>query len=103
MREAALARLMKEEGILRAQAGDNLKVRFGELTATLDRLIDQQEVLSYEIYSGAGEHIRYQMAGGEAQKSDKQPASLTPDDKGEYSWKFKGEVWDDEIGHFRSS
>lgn len=103
MRETALARLMKEESILRAQAGDNLKVRFGELTATLDRLIDQQEVLSYEIYSGAGEHIRYQMAGGEAQKSDKQPASLTPDDKGEYSWKFKGEVWDDEIGHFRSS
>lgn len=103
MREAALARLTKEENMLREKAGGNLKVRFGELTATLDRLIDQQEVLSYEIYSGAGEHIRYQMAGGEAQKADKQPASLTPDDKGDYSWKHKGEVWDDEIGHYRSS
>lgn len=103
MREAALARLLKEENILRDKAGQNLQVRFEELTATLDRLIDQQEVLSYEIYSGAGEHIRYQMAGGEAQKSDKQPASLTPDDKGDYAWKHKGEVWDDEIGHYRSS
>ncbi|MES2801023.1 MAG: hypothetical protein V4654_00900 [Bdellovibrionota bacterium] len=105
MREAALTRLTKEENILRAKAGQNLQVRFGELAATLDRLIDQQEVLSYEIYSGAGEHIRYQMAGGEAKNTDasKQPASLTPDDKDNYAWKFKGEVWDDEIGHYRSS
>ncbi|AZZ37213.1 hypothetical protein CIK05_10585 [Bdellovibrio sp. qaytius] len=103
MREAALARLTKEENMLRLKAGSNLQVRFGELTATLDRLIDQQEVLSYEIYSGAGEHIRYQMAGGEANKTDKAPASLTPDDKGDYAWKHKGEVWDDEIGHYRSS
>jgi hypothetical protein len=103
MREAALARLVKEENTLREKAGQNLQTRFGELVASLDRLIDQQEVLSYEIYSGAGEHIRYQMAGGEAKKTDKQPASLTPDDKDNYAWKFKGEVWDDEIGHYRSS
>ena len=43
------------------------------------------------------------MAGGEANKTDKQPASLTPDDKDNYAWKHKGEVWDDEIGHYRSS
>lgn len=105
MREAALARLTKEENTLREKAGKNLQARFGVLAATLDRLIDQQEVLSYEIYSGAGEHIRYQMAGGEAKNTDasKQPASLTPDDKDNYAWKFKGEVWDDEIGHYRSS
>lgn len=103
MREAALARLVQEENALREKAGLNLQARYGELVSTLDRLIDQQEVLSYEIYSGAGEHIRYQMAGGEAKKNDKQPSSLTPDDKDNYAWKFKGEVWDDEIGHYRSS
>lgn len=103
MREAALNRLVKEENVLREKAGKNLQVRFGELVASLDRLIDQQEVLSYEIYSGAGEHIRYQMAGGEVKPGDKAPASLTPDDKDNYAWKFKGEVWDDEIGHYRSS
>lgn len=103
MREAALARLMKEENILREKAGKNLQVRFGEMVGSLDRLIDQQEVLSYEIYSGAGEHIRYQMAGGEGKQETKAPASLTPDDKDSYAWKFKGEVWDDEIGHYRSS
>ncbi|WP_409477646.1 tetratricopeptide repeat protein [Pseudobdellovibrio sp. HCB154] len=103
MREAALARLTKEENTLREKAGKNLQGRFGELVASLDRLIDQQEVLSYEIYSGAGEHIRYQMAGGEGKQADKAPASLTPDDKDNYAWKFKGEVWDDEIGHYRSS
>lgn len=103
MREAALVRLTKEENALREKAGKNLQSRFGELVATLDRLIDQQEVLSYEIYSGAGEHIRFQMAGGQTKQPDKQPASLTPDDKDNYSWKHKGEVWDDEIGHYRSS
>jgi hypothetical protein len=102
MREAAVARLQKEENSLRLKVALNLQKRYKQFTASLDNLIDQKEVLSYEIYSGAGEHIRFQMAGGEI-KDDRAPANITPTEKDSYSWKHKGEVWEDEIGHYRSA
>lgn len=111
MRTDALARIEKEKVNLRQFAGKVIQSRFNEHVAVLTHLIDQNEVLSYEIYSGAGEHIRYQMAGGkgkeEVQKEQaangRAPASLTPEESESYKWKFKGEVWEDEIGHYRSS
>lgn len=102
MREAAVARLQKEENSLRLKVAMNLQNRFKQFTASLDNLIDQKEVLSYEIYSGAGEHIRFQMAGGDI-KGDRAPANITPTEKDSYSWKHKGELWEDEIGHYRSA
>lgn len=101
MRAAAVARLDSEKEILRLKVAKNLKSRYTDFVATLGNLVDQKDVLSYEIYSGAGEHIRFQMAGGEVKERD--TASLTPDEKESYKWKFKGEVWEDEIGHYRSS
>lgn len=102
MRTLAITRLDQEKLQLRTLISKNLQNRFHEYVAALNHLIDQNEVLSYEIYSGAGEHIRYQMAGGEAQERD--PATtLAPDEQQSYKWKFKGEVWEDEIGHYRSS
>lgn len=103
MREAAITRLAKEEDVLRLKAAKNLQMRYADFVGTLEHLIDQKEVLSYEIYSGAGEHIRFQMAGGDIKSTDKAPASLNEDAKNSYQWKFKGEVWEDEIGHYRSS
>lgn len=100
LREKALVRAEKEKVILRAQAGQALKQRFEGLVADLKRVLDQNDVLQYELYSGAGEHIRYQMAGGDTK--DKDNADKKPDDK-KVSWKFKGEIWEDEVGHFRSS
>lgn len=101
MRAAAIARLDSEKDELRLKVAKNLKTRYSDFVATLGNLVDQKEVLSYEIYSGAGEHIRYQMAGGEVK--ERNTASLAPDEKESYKWKFKGEVWEDEIGHYRSS
>ncbi|MBC7742837.1 MAG: hypothetical protein H7061_11620 [Bdellovibrionaceae bacterium] len=101
MRLAAIERLDKEKDMLRTQAAKNLQARFGEFITALNHLVDQKEVLSYEIYSGAGEHIRYQMAGGEIK--ERAPTALKPEDDESYKWKFKGEVWEDEIGHYRSS
>ncbi|MBC7419649.1 MAG: hypothetical protein H7328_02880 [Bdellovibrio sp.] len=101
MRLAALERLESEKANLRLQASKNLQSRYNDFVAALGNLVDQKDVLSYEIYSGAGEHIRYQMAGGEI--SDRTPAALTPTEDQSYKWKFKGEVWEDEIGHYRSS
>ncbi len=100
LREKAIVRVEKEKVTLRAQAGSVLKQRFDSLTSDLKRVLDQNDVLQYELYSGAGEHIRYQMAGGDTK--DKDSALKKPDDK-KVSWKFKGEIWEDEVGHFRSS
>lgn len=101
MRLLALERLDNEKLALRNQAAKNLQGRYSEFVAALANLVDQKEVLSYEIYSGAGEHIRFQMAGGEVK--EREPTALAPEDKESYKWKFKGEVWEDEIGHYRSS
>lgn len=101
VRLEAVARLDKEKESLRLKASKNLQSRYNEFVASLGNLVDQNEVLSYEIYSGAGEHIRFQMAGGEI--SDRETASLAPDEKESYKWKYKGEVWEDELGHYRSS
>lgn len=101
MRLAAIDRMDKEKKQLGEKIAKNLQSRYNDFTASLENLIDQNEVLAYEIYSGAGEHIRYQMAGGEIK--ERSPAALTPNEKESYKWKYKGEVWEDEIGHYRSS
>lgn len=101
MRLAAIQRLDTEKAVLKTQASLNLKNRFESITANLDHILEQNDVLSYEIYSGAGEHLRFQMAGGEIQ--DKPTEALSPEEQKSYKWKFKGEVWEDEIGHYRSS
>lgn len=102
MREAAVERLVTEKKDLVVKASFNLKARYNQFASVLENLIDQNEVLSYEIYSGAGEHIRYQMAGGEAQEKESRNLAAEKSKNG-YEWKFKEEVWEDEIGHFRSS
>ena len=93
--------LEKEKTTFRNLAAGAVKERYVELKQTLGKLLEQEEVLAYEVYSGAGEHIRYQMADGKI--DDRTPASLTPEEKKSYKWKFRGEVWEDEIGHYRSS
>lgn len=101
LRTQGLARIEKEKAALRMQASKALQSRFGELLASLDKVLDQNEVLQYELYSGAGEHIRYQMAGGDV--NDKERAELKVENEKSLNWKFKGEVWEDEVGHYRSS
>ncbi|MGZ3772618.1 MAG: tetratricopeptide repeat protein [Pseudobdellovibrionaceae bacterium] len=101
VRTQALARIEKEKSALRIQASKSLQTRFGEILVSLDKILDQNEVLQYELYSGAGEHIRYQMAGGEI--NDKERPELKVEKEKSLNWKFKGEVWEDELGHYRSS
>ena len=91
------ARMEPEKTELRKVASNSLKKRFQEMTSLLESTLDQTDVLQYELLSGAGENIRYQMAGGEAQK-DKSVINRDKTTK----WSFKGEVWEDEIGHFKS-
>lgn len=101
LRSQGLARIEKEKNVLRAQASQALQGRFNEMLAGLNRVLEQTEVLKYELYSGAGEHIRYQMAGGEI--NEKERPELKVQKEKSLNWKFKGEIWEDEVGHYRSS
>lgn len=102
LREVIAARIEVDKVPYREAAGKSIANRFGQLKKELIKTMDQSEVLQYELYSGAGEQMRYQQAGGEETKKDKNAESKPRDDKA-VRWEFKGEVWEDEIGHFRSS
>ncbi|MEN0058867.1 MAG: hypothetical protein AAGB31_08535, partial [Bdellovibrio sp.] len=101
LRTQGLARIDKEKTALRIQASLALQSRFTEMLAGLNRVLDQNEVLQYELFSGAGEHLRYQMAGGEI--NEKERPELKVQKEKSLNWKFKGEIWEDEVGHYRSS
>ncbi|MGZ3803455.1 MAG: tetratricopeptide repeat protein [Pseudobdellovibrionaceae bacterium] len=101
LREMGIARMEKEKGELRDQAGLALKNRMTQLAGNLNRVLEQNEVLSYELYSGAGEHIRYQMAGGNVTEKERPELKVAAEKS--LNWKFQGEIWEDEVGHFRSS
>jgi tetratricopeptide (TPR) repeat protein len=101
LREMGVGRMEKEKGELRELAGKALKNRMTDLAGGLNRVLEQNEVLAYELYSGAGEHIRYQMASGEI--NEKERPELKVEANKSLQWKFQGEIWEDEVGHYRSS
>lgn len=101
IRAQGLARIDKEKDVLRKAAAKTLQTRFTEMYASLNKVLDQNDVLQYELYSGAGEHLRYQMAGGDV--NTKERAELKVQKEKSLNWKFKGEIWEDEVGHYRSS
>lgn len=101
LRSEGLARLETEKNAFKGRAALAVKNRFDSMFTTLKNTLDQSEVLNYELYAGAGEHIRFQTAGGEI--TDKERAELKPEEKKSLNWDFKGEVWEDELGHYRSS
>jgi hypothetical protein len=101
MRAKGLARLEEDKKTFKTKASEAIKARFTAMRTTLKNTLDQSEVLNYELYSGAGEHLRYQMAGGDI--TDKAHKELKPAAESSTKWEFKGEIWEDELGHYRSS
>ncbi len=101
LRTAGMDRLDKEKSHFRDLAGKAVKTRFTQMYTKLNDSLDQGDVLKYELYSGAGEHLRYQLAGGEVQ--DKEHPELKAEQGKDLNWDFRGEIWEDEIGHYRSS
>lgn len=94
--ERAVARAKSE---LRDQVQTILGRHLVKLTNQLKQILDNNELLRYEVFSGSGENIRYQVAGGAVGRV---PANVKPESK-ELQWDFDGEYWADEIGHYRSS
>lgn len=108
VRDVAFARIDKEKVIEREKAGVALKNRMVQLKADLKELLDQNELLQYEIYSGAGEHLRFQSVSQDTKGKDEKAkelliAQMQKEKDKKVKWNFKGEIWEDEIGHFRSS
>jgi tetratricopeptide (TPR) repeat protein len=85
---------------MKAGIEKTLSNRLMQMRADLARYIDNNELLRYEVFAGAGENIRFQVAGGE--KATRIPSSVIPKSKS-LQWEFDGEYWEDEIGHYRSS
>jgi hypothetical protein len=77
-----------------------LETRLAHMKTDLARVLENNELLRYEVFAGSGENIRYQVAGG--QTGNRVPASVMPKSKS-LQWDFDGEYWEDEIGHYRSS
>ena len=101
LRTQSLARMEKEKDRFKLRAGQALKERLEDMQSTLSKTLDQSELLAYEIFSGAGEHLRQQLAGAEAK--EKGTVSVSAGDGKSVKWSFQGEVWEDELGHYRSS
>lgn len=101
VRAQGLARIDKEKQERKVAAGKALTSRFQNLLSNLTTSLDQTDVLQYELFAGAGEHLRYQAAGGDI--DPKQAKGLKPEENRQLKWEFKGEVWEDELGHYRSS
>lgn len=92
---------------IKAQQNTVLQASFQNLESDLRHWLSQSELLYYEIHSGAGEHLRYQMATNAPKKEGRTPASeklkaFQKEDK-DLQWAFDGEIWEDEVGHYRSS
>lgn len=95
------AQLDKETVRLSARAGENLLKRAQGIKEEMARVLDNNELLRYEVFSGSGENIRYQVAGGQVAGANRVPAHIKPVKM--MNWSFDGEFWEDEIGSYRSS
>lgn len=85
---------------LRVLAGQALSRRMAQMHKELVQILENNELLRYEVFSGSGENIRFQMAGG-TPSENRIPAAVKPQSK-DLQWNFDGEYWEDEIGHYRS-
>jgi tetratricopeptide (TPR) repeat protein len=94
-------KLDSETASLSVAAGKGLMSRAKTMREEMNRVLENNEFLRYEVFSGSGENIRYQVAGGEVATANRVPAHIKPTKM--MNWSFDGEFWEDEIGSYRSS
>lgn len=97
----ASVRLEKKKSDLQLAAGEVLRTRMKNLETRLISILDNNELLRYEVFAGSGENIRFHAAGGKAVGDRRVHHTAKPTSKS-LQWKFDGEFWEDEIGHYRS-
>lgn len=97
----SITKLNKETDKLALSAGGHLIKTAQNMKTEMNRLLENNEFLRYEVFAGSGENIRYQVAGGEVAAANRVPAHIKPTKM--MNWSFDGEFWEDEIGSYRSS
>jgi hypothetical protein len=98
----SIPRLTKAKDEIKAQASITLYKKLEYISKDLKHWLEQSQLLEYEIFSGAGEQLRYHMADNEGAKDEVKKVKKSPTDSS-MKWDFQGEIWEDEIGNFRSS
>ncbi len=101
LKVATQARIKKENISLTRRAGQKLLNHIRFIKSDNDGLLDNNELLRYEVFSGSGENIRYQVTGGKIKNENRIPASVKP--RKSLNWDFSGEFWEDEIGSYRTT
>ena len=96
----ATERLGQARTDVTAKAGQSLLGHAKRMNDDMTRVLDNNEFLRYEVFSGSGENIRYQVAGGQVGNVNRVPAAIKPAKM--MNWNFDGEFWEDEIGSYRS-
>jgi hypothetical protein len=98
----AQKKLDAETAGLSTKAGQCLVRHAKDMSKQLAAVLENNEFLRYEVFSGSGENIRYQVAGGAVGGNpNRVPANIKPQKM--MNWNFDGEFWEDEIGSYRSS
>tara|TARA_B100001248_G_C27399598_1_gene469014 strand:- start:11419 stop:13797 length:2379 start_codon:yes stop_codon:yes gene_type:complete len=97
----AFAELDKIKRQKQLEAGDLIRDELAEMQAALKSLFRNNEFLRYEVFAGAGENIRFHVAGRDLE-AKRLPASAKPQTK-DLKWNYDGEFWQDEVGYYRST
>src|SRR5262249_23269831 len=74
----AEGKLKVETVSLSERAGQCLLNYAKRMNEEMGLVLDNNELLRYEVFSGSGEDIRYQVAGGQVGKPNRIPASIKP-------------------------
>ena len=88
----------------RQDANRILEARLKTMQKEMAKILENNELLRYEVFAGSGENIRYQVTGGATnavESKNRIPAHVKPEKI--LNWNFDGEYWEDEIGSYRSS
>jgi len=90
---------------MKSAAGKAMKTRLAKMEKKLEKLMENNEFLTYEIFSGSGENIRYISSGGNVKgtQSTRETASAQAPAGKVFLWDFDGEFWADEVGNYKSS
>lgn len=92
--------LLKEIALREKEVGFKMKAHLAEVKTNLERVLENNEFLRFEVFSESGENLRSLQKGMVAKRRIHH--SVKPKNK-ELHWNVSDEVWMDEIGHYRSS
>ena len=93
--------LAKKKKRLKVLIGSELTQELIEIKKEIAQILENNEFLRFEVFSGSGENLR-SLAGRKPSTIERITSNVKPQSKS-LLWAFEGEIWLDEIGHYKSS